>query len=393
MAGDCCAFSRFSLLFALLRISAPLRQIGWLFQRFLGAFASWRELEFTREQQFLATIREVAKRAGVAPITVSRVLNNSGYVQAATRARVEQAAAELNYVPNMLAHSLRSSRTQTLALVVADITNPFWTTVARGVEDVANGQGFNVIYCNTDENPAKQGQYVDMLLRRRVDGVLLVPADSVSEESRQAVRALQAQRVKVVVLDRRIDGVAVDSVRGDSVGGARQLTEHLLALGHRVIGCLSGPANLSVTADRVAGYSQALAAAGVAVDETLIRYGAFTVESGHALLSELLRRSPRPTAVFAANNFLAVGALRAARAAGLQVPGDLSLAVFDDLPASFVATPFLTVAAQPAYALGATAARLLLARLHGDGEPALVTAVLPTELIVRGSTARWQEAA
>lgn len=334
----------------------------------------------------MATIREVAKRAGVAPITVSRVLNNSGYVQAETRVRVEQAAADLHYVPNMLAHSFRSNRTQTLALVVTDITNPFWTTVARGVEDVASQQGFNVIFCNTDENPAKQAQYLDMLLRRRVDGVLLVPAESGGERGRAAIHALLAQQVKVVVLDRRIDGVAVDSVRGDSVGGARQLTEHLLALGHCAIGCLSGPANLSVTAERVAGYRQALQAAGVPADDDLVRYGSFTVESGYALTHELLLRTPRPSAIFAANNFLAIGVLRALREAGLRTPDDLSLAVFDDLPASYVAEPFLTVAAQPAYELGAAAATLVLQRVLGAGDQSVAELVLPTQLIVRAST-------
>jgi LacI family transcriptional regulator len=251
---------------------------------------------------------------------------------------------------------------------------------------VANAQGFNVIFCNTDENPVKQELYLDMLLRRRADGVLLVPAESGSARGRAAVQALLAQRVRVVVLDRRIDGVAVDSVRGDSIGGARQLTEHLLALGHRVIGCLSGPENLSVTAERVAGYCQALAAAGVAMEEDLIRYGNFTVESGYTLTGALLRCTPRPSALFAANNFLAIGALRALREAGLRTPDDLSLAVFDDLPASYVAEPFLTVAAQPAYDLGATAAALLLKRIRGTEEQPVVELILPTRLIVRAST-------
>ncbi|HXF63731.1 MAG TPA: LacI family DNA-binding transcriptional regulator, partial [Caldilineaceae bacterium] len=177
------------------------------------------------------TIRDVAERAGVAPITVSRVLNNSGYVSAEVRARVQEAAAALHYVPNLLAHSFRSDRTHTLALVVTDITNPFWTTVARGVEDVASQQGFHVIFCNTDESEAKQARYLSLLVRRRVDGVLLVPASSNGD----AVRALQAQRVKVVVLDRRIDGGGVDVVRGASTDGARRLTEHLIQLGHRRI--------------------------------------------------------------------------------------------------------------------------------------------------------------
>lgn len=334
----------------------------------------------------MATIREVAKRAGVAPITVSRVLNNSGYVHPETRARVEQAAADLRYVPNMLAHSFRSNRTRTLALVLTDITNPFWTTVARGVEDVASEQGYTVIFCNTDESPAKQEQYLDMLLRRRVDGVLLVPAESNDAHGRAAIHALQAQAVTVVVLDRRIDDVAVDSVRGDSVGGARQLTEHLLALGHRAIVCLSGPENLSVTRERVAGYRQALAAAGLPVADDLIAYGCFTVDSGHAMTRVMLQRVPRPTAIFAANNFLAIGVLRALREAGLHVPDDLSLAVFDDLPASHIAEPFLTVAAQPAYELGATAARLVLTRLGQAQAMPVAELVLPTQLVVRAST-------
>ncbi|MBW7881066.1 MAG: LacI family DNA-binding transcriptional regulator [Caldilineaceae bacterium] len=332
----------------------------------------------------MATIRDVAKRAGVAPITVSRVLNNSGYVSAATRARVEQAAADLNFVPNMLAHSLRSNRTNTLALVVTDITNPFWTTVARGVEDVASDQNFNVIFCNTDESEEKQAQYLSMLLRRRVDGVLLVPASSAGD----AVRALQAQDVKVVVLDRQVAGVEVDTVRGDSVAGARHLAEHLLQLGHRRIAMLAGPESLSVTAQRVAGYQEALQAWHVAVDPSLIRYGAFTVESGYVMANEVLALQPRPTALFAANNFIAAGALRALRAAALEVPEDISVVVFDELPNPYGDEPRLSAAIQPAYDLGQTATRLLLQRITGEAPEAYQDIVLPTELAVRTSSRR-----
>lgn len=329
-----------------------------------------------------ATVRDVAKRAAVAPITVSRVLNNSGYVSAEVRARVEQAAAELHYVPNMLAHSFRSDRTHTLALVLTDITNPFWTTVARGVEDVASAEGFNVILCNTDENEAKQAQYLSMLMRRRVDGVLLVPATS----SGDAVRALQAQHVKVVVLDRRLSDVAVDVVRGASTGGARTLTDHLLQLGHRRIALLSGPENVSVSQERAAGYRQALEQANVAVDPALIRFGRFTVDSGDEMTRCVVSLSPRPTAIVAANNFIAMGALRALRNLGLRVPDDLSLVVFDDLPESYTGEPFLTVAAQPAYDLGKTAAALLLKRIAEPGADNPQEIVLPTQLIVRAST-------
>lgn len=331
----------------------------------------------------MTTIRDVARRAGVAPITASRALNASGYVSAATRARVEAAAAELNYVPNMLANSLRSNRTHTLALVLSDISNPFWTTVARGVEDAASRSGFTVIYCNTDADERKQAQYVSMLLRRRVDGVLLVPASSSSE----SVRALQAQNVKVVVLDHLLKDVAVDIVRGDSCEGARRLVNHLIALGHRRIALLTGATDVFTAQERAAGYRQALHAAGIPCDERLVLFGAYTVASGAALAERVLALDSRPTAIFAANNFLAAGALRTLYRHGLRVPADVSLASFDDLPIDYLVEPFFTVVKQPAYELGARAAELLLVRIHAPAGKPCQEIVLPTELVVRASTA------
>jgi LacI family transcriptional regulator len=334
----------------------------------------------------MTTIRDVARRAGVAPITASRALSDGGYVSAATRARVRAAAAELNYVPNMLANSLRSNRTDTLALLLSDISNPFWTTVARGVEDVASRLGYTVIYCNTDADEHKQDQYVTMLLRRRVDGVLLVPASA----SSAAVKALQAQDVKVVVLDHLLKDVAVDVVRGASCEGARLIVRHLLDLGHRRIALLNGPGGVFTAAERARGYCQAHAEAGLPVDDRLLLYGAYTVASGVALAEQVLALHGRPTAIFAANNFLAAGALRTLREHNLRVPADISLVSFDDLPSEYFYEPFLTVVQQPAYELGATAAGLLLGRLrpHAGATPAPPQEiVLPTELVIRTSTA------
>ena len=239
----------------------------------------------------------------------------------------------------MLASGLKSNRTHTLALVLTDITNPFWTTVARAVEDEASSHGYTVLFCNTDESEAKQEQYLSMLLRRRVDGVLLVPASN----SGATVRKLQEKGVRIVVLDRQVEGVEVDIVRGDSYQGARGLTDHLLGLGHRRIGMLAGPAAISVSGERVAGYRAALAAAGVPPDSALIRYGGFTVDGGDAMAQALLQLDPRPTAFFAANNFIAIGALRALHNVGLSVPQDISLVAFDDLPDTYIQPPFLTV--------------------------------------------------
>jgi LacI family transcriptional regulator len=335
----------------------------------------------------MTTIRDVAKRAGVAPITVSRAINNSGYVSEKTRVRVEAAIANLEYVPNVLARSLRSKRTNTLALILTDISNPFWTTVARGGEDAASDAGFNVILCNTDESDVEQDKYLRVLLQKQVDGVLLVPARSAMEP----IQFVQSQDTPVVVLDRRIPDAQVDVVRCDSEGGAYQLTRLLLSLGHRRIAMLSGPRRVSTAEDRVAGYRRALTEAGLDVDTALVYYGEFSLESGYDMTQRMLSRTPRPSGLFAGNNFIAIGALRALRDSGLRVPEDLALVGFDDLPTDLVVDPFLTVAAQPAYEMGRQATELLLARLSEEAPVAYQEIVLPTEIVVRESSGQALE--
>jgi LacI family transcriptional regulator len=330
----------------------------------------------------MPTLRDVARRAGVAPITVSRAINDSGYVSVKTRARVERAVEELGYVPNRLARSLRLKRTQTLALVVTDITNPFWTTVARGVEDAAQDAGFNLILCNTDESEAKQEQYLDVLLQKQVDGILLVPA----RDNEALTGWIQRRAVPVVLLDRCVCSGQVDLVRGDSEGGAYQLVRHLISLGHRRIAVLSGPRDVSTAVDRVRGYAEALAEAGLEVRADWVCYGQFSIESGYRVAQQVLTARPCPTALFAVNNFIAIGALRALRDAGLRVPEDMSVVAFDDLISGLVIEPFLTVADQPAYEMGQRAAGLLLARLSEPSANGYEEVVLPTEITVRASS-------
>ncbi len=332
----------------------------------------------------MPTIRDVASRAGVAPITVSRVINDSDYVSQATRERVETAIEELGYIPNMLGPSLRFKQTMTLALVLTDITNPFWTTVARGVEDVAQASGYSIILCNTDESEAKQEQYLDMLLRRRIDGILLVPVRSVPEP----VHTIQKQDIPVVVLDRQIPGLDVDIVRADSEDGAYQLTEHLLSLGHRRITMLAGPQTVSTAIDRVAGFRRALAEAGLADNEAEIYWGSFTIDSGREMAKQALAGTQKPTAFFAGNNFVAIGAIQALQQEGLRVPDDLALVTVDDIPPSLTIDPFLTVAAQPALEMGRRAAQLLLDRVTGALDSECQHTVLPTQLIIRASSGR-----
>jgi LacI family transcriptional regulator len=315
-------------------------------------------------------------------MTVSRVINNSGYVSEETRAKVETAVAELGYVPNMLGPSLRFKQTNTLALVLTDITNPFWTTIARGAEDAAHEKGYSVILCNTDESADKQNQYLTMLLRRRIDGILLAPTCS----SAKSVRLIQKQGISIVVLDRLVPVDNVDIVRGDSTGGAYKITKHLLDLGHRNITIITGPHDVSTSYERVAGFSQALQDAGQELDDKNVIWGEFSQESGHKLTRKVLQNQPKPTAIFAGNNFIAVGALRALREAKIQVPKEISLVAFDDLPDTLSAQPFITNVAQPTYEMGYKAAQILISRMTGSSPGTFQRVLLPTELIIRQSS-------
>jgi len=330
----------------------------------------------------MATIHDVARLAGFSSVTVSRVINRAGNVKPATQTRVEQAIEALGYVPSGVAQSMRSKRTRTLALIVPDIQNVFWTTVARGVEDATQSRAYSVFLCNTDEDLAKQARYLDVVISQRVDGVIIAPCSAAAGP----VARLRQRTIPTVLIDRRIDGWEVDSVSGDSLAGARSLVQHLIALGHRRIAMLAGPANTTTASDRVAGYRQALAEAGVDMDRRLIRFGEYKAQSGAQMIAQVWEEQAQPTAVFAANNAIAMGVIAEAGRRGLRIPQDLALVCFDDLPdASSQLFPFLTVAAQPAYEIGARAAELLFDRLEESDALPPRRVVLPTQLIIRAS--------
>jgi LacI family transcriptional regulator len=236
--------------------------------------------------------------------------------------------------------------------------------------------------CNTDESEVKQSENLAVLLQKRVDGILLAPVGPDTDP----IVAIQQQKAAVVVVDRQVNYDQVDVVRSDSQGGAKQLIEHLLALGHQQIAILAGPRNVSTAKDRVAGYRQALREAGLEVYEDLIIYGEFTQSSGYEMAQQMLASPLKPTALFAANNFIAVGAAWALRDAGLAIPQDISLVTFDDIPPAMVIDPFLTVAAQSAYEMGQRATELLVDRVLGRAASGYQEIVLPTEILIRRST-------
>jgi len=334
----------------------------------------------TRDMSTKITIKEVARRAGVATMTVSRVLNHSGYVSEDAKNRVERAVEELGYMPNQLARGLRSKKTGTIALVVTDITNPFFTTVARGVEDAASDSSNLVLFCNTDESEDEEKRYMRLLIEKRVDGILLVPA----ETGRYALQIAKAQGVPLVVLDRAVEDASFDVVRCDCVRGTAELADMLLASGHRRFAILAGHSGVSTTLERIDAFTQAVSRVSGA-SSVEVFYGEFTVASGYENALAALALRPRPTAVFAINNFISIGALAALRENGARVPEDIALVGFDDLPASMVVSPFLTVVSQPAYEMGHEAVRMLFRRIESpESEPRQI--LLPTDLIVRQSS-------
>lgn len=338
----------------------------------------------------MANIHDVAKRAGVASVTVSRYLNGTAPVGAVSRRKIEDAIRDLRYVPNALAQSLKSRATHTIGLVVTDVTNPFFTSIARGVEDVAQEAGYSVILCNSDEDVEKQAVYLEVLRRKRVDGLLIAPA---SDDGR-AIAEWSCHCGPVCILDRTIEGVEVrsagiDVVRSDSLEPAERLVSHLISHGHRRIAIVTGPPDVSTARARLEGYRCALDTAGIEHDPALERDGAYTVESGYAATRSLLDAPRPPTAIFAANNFLTIGVLAALRDRRLSVPEDVAVVGFDEIPQIALAMPSLTVAAQSATAIGRQGATLLLRRVGASrGREASAPGqelVLDTELIIRRS--------
>jgi LacI family transcriptional regulator len=316
-------------------------------------------------------------------MTVSRVINGSARVRPETRQRVEEAIAALGSGPNPLARGLTRPRTGTLGLLVPDLGDPFFTLILRGAEHVAQRAGYRVILCNTDGDVEREDAYLEDMVAHRVEGLFIAP---VSDRSRSSLRRLAQYQVPFVLVDRSIPGIESDLVQGDSLGGARLLVEHLLSLGHRRIAHITESQAVSTARDRLQGYADALAGAGIPYDPELVVEGAAAnAEGGYQAARRLFSRGPRPSAIFAVNNLAAVGAVRAVREQGWDIPGDAALVCFDDIELAAQLQPFLTVMAQPAETFGTLAAQLLLDRIAGRATERRRRVVLPADLIVRAS--------
>lgn len=327
-----------------------------------------------------ASIYDVARESHVSVFTVSAVINDKKHVGKKLRDRVEAAIRKLNYRPNLIARSLAKRRTHTIGMIVPDIANPFFPMVVRGAEDAAQKQGYNLLLCNSDDTLDKEESSIELLLSKRVDGILLTKA---AEDFRPSLRQMIKEvDIPFVLIMRTYPKLTKDALITDDYQGAHDAVSHLARSGRRRIGLISGPLKVSNAIARWEGFRDALKAADLPLEKSLVVEGDYRIESGfragHALLSH------RPDGIYVANHLMTVGLLRAAEEMGLQCPEDFGLVSFDDYPWLGVFRPRLTTVELPKHQLGSEAAELLIRRISGDHSPAAVKKLLP-ELRVRES--------
>lgn len=323
-------------------------------------------------------MRDVAREAGTSVATVSRVLNGNDKVHPDLVRRVEEAAAMLGYAPNVLGRNLRLQRTSFWLLIISDIENTFFTSVARGVEDVARQNGFSVVLCNADEDERKEATYMELAANQLAAGVILSPHSASAR-----VDKLTERSIPLVAIDRSLDK-PVDLVTADSRGGGRTATAYLLEQGWKRPACVTGPRSAETAELRRLGYEDALRDAGLKTKHVV--HKPFTVDAGRAAAAQLLDLKTPPDSFFAGNANLALGIIEELRGRGLHHGRDAGLICFDDVPWTRVTDPPIPVVSQPAYEMGTAAAELLVKRINGTLRGPVQRIVFDTELIVQRSS-------
>ncbi|MCR4424693.1 MAG: LacI family transcriptional regulator [Firmicutes bacterium] len=331
----------------------------------------------------MSSIHDVAQAAGVSISTVSRVLTNSAPVASETRSRVLEAVSRVGYRPNRIARALRRGTSQMLGLVLPDITNPFFTEVAAGVQTAAERHGYAVFLAGADGSPKRQAKLIRALADRQVDGMILCPVDNADPLFDAA--SCDDHGVRCVLIDRGPRRSGNDVVTCDNYGGSLRLTRHLIELGHTRLGCIAGPKGLGVSQDRVRGFRDAMREFGLAAPEGSVYHGSFSAAAGEEGAASILRVHPDTTALFCLSDWTALGALAYLSKHSIPVPGQVSVAGFDNIHMSSLVHPALTTVDQPKREMGQAAVRLLLERISGRREaPKAIT--LPSTVILRDST-------
>ena len=329
----------------------------------------------------MATMKDIARLAGVSTSTVSHVINKSRFVSDEIAERVNNAAQQLNYAPSALARSLKMNRTKTIGMLVTTSTNPFFGEVVKGVERSCYHQGYNLILCNTEGDNQRMKASINTLLQKRVDGLLLMCSTLEGERLNVFDRYPD---IPIVVMDWGPILFASDKIQDNSLQGGYMAAKHLIECGHKEIGCITGPLIRHQAQMRYEGYKRALAEAGIAINPDWIVESDFECEGGYQAFEKLYQRGKLPSALFVSNDMMAMGVIQAASQRGLRVPDDLSLIGYDDVHIAKFMTPALTTIHQPKYRLGKAAVDTLLYRLENPDTTAQVVQLEPT-LVVRNS--------
>lgn len=328
-------------------------------------------------------IAEIAKRANVSTATVSRTLNQSGPVKAATARKVWRAVTELNYYPNSHARTLVSGRSRLIGLIVSDITNPFFPELVRTFEGLAAQKQYDLLLTSTDYDTTRMTACLRRMLERKVDGVAMMT----SEMDVSLIKELSKRNVPIVFMDVGQMGPRMSHVSIDYGNGIRQAVDHVVSLGHRSIGFITGPLDLHSARTRQQAFVDGMRSHKLTLDRKMIREGTHTAEGGQKAMKDLLKLAKAPTAVVCSNDWTAIGALHAIHAAGLRVPENISLVGFDDIPLASYTTPTLTTVRMSARDVGSTAFQALFSLIgqeHIEGDVYQV----PTQLVIRESTAK-----
>lgn len=308
----------------------------------------------------MVTIKEVAKLAGVSTTTVSYVINKSRFVSKETRTEVLKAINKLDYRPNIVAKSLRSGKTGTVGLMVCDLKNPFFAEILQGIETYMSRERYNIIVMDTNYDFDKEKESAGIFYAKQTEGVIIIPGG----DSNENIKFLIERNIPVVLLDKKVKNVNADSVLVNNVGGSMQLIEHLISLGHKRIGIITGPLSFSTGEERLEGYLKVLREHSIPEDKDLIKIGDFKKQSGYLLTLELLSLTLPPTAIFACNNLMGLGAMEAIKERKIHIPEEIGLVIFDDLPWFDHIDPPLTVVIQPTFRLGEIAGKLLVNQIR-----------------------------
>ncbi|PLW76860.1 LacI family DNA-binding transcriptional regulator [Cohaesibacter celericrescens] len=328
-----------------------------------------------------ARIKDIAVRAGVSPATVSRALSGSSLVAGPTVTQIQQVAASMGYRPNISARNLRTQKTMSILIVVRDIGNPFYLNVFKGVESVAHDAGYSVLMGNTENDSKREADYFDMLQDGHADGMILMTG-----KMPRGYKLPKNISDKVVVALEMIDDVDLSHVVIDNEQASIDVVNHLISLGHKRIAHIAGPVPEGMSARRLRSFRKAMKQEGLAVPDDYVQQGDFSYQSGEAATKRLLALESRPTAIYAANDEMAFGAIRAARDEGLSIPQDLSIIGFDDIYLAGAFVPALTTVNQPCLEIGQQAMNRLLAHLAGEN-PTTEPIVVPTHIVMRETTA------